>query len=241
MAYLPGAFNMECIVLAGGLGTRLQGVIGAYPKCMAPVNDKPFLEYIFRYLTEQNCSRVILSLGFKHEVIIAWLAEHAWPFEIDYVIEYEPLGTGGGISLAIEKAKNENVCVLNGDTMFRVKLAEMKAFHEKAKADTTLALKSMTDFDRYGVVKTNGANIILSFEEKKYQEQGSINGGVYIINKTALIQKQLPQKYSFEKEYLEAFVNDQKFYGFESDAYFIDIGIPEDYHRAQSDFKTLFA
>jgi D-glycero-alpha-D-manno-heptose 1-phosphate guanylyltransferase len=232
---------MECIVLAGGLGTRLQGVIGSYPKCMAPVNNKPFLHYLFEYLHRQHCTRVILSLGFKHEVIIAWLEHATWPFAIDYVIEEEPLGTGGGISLALSKATEPDVLVLNGDTMFTVQLDKLMAFHKNNNATTTLALKHMHDFNRYGTVKVDSQNRINSFEEKKQCDDGLINGGIYVLNKHALTAKQLPQKYSFEKDYLEAFVNENLFYGFEDLGYFIDIGIPEDYRKAQEDFKTLFA
>lgn len=231
---------MECIVLAGGLGTRLQGVIGQYPKCMAVVNGKPFLHYIFKYLEEQLCSRVILSLGFKHEVITEWLRTQQWNFGIEYVIENEPLGTGGGISLAMASADNDDVAVLNGDTMFRVNLSAQFDFHKSKNASATLALKQMREFDRYGVVKTGDNNIITGFEEKRYMAEGFINGGVYIIKKKALLLKQLPVKYSFEKDYLEAFVAEHQFYGFNSDAYFIDIGIPEDYNKAQEDFKELF-
>lgn len=232
---------MECIILAGGLGTRLRGAIGDYPKCMATVNGKPFLHYLFIYLQEQNCNRVILSLGYKHEVITDWLKDHQWPFEISYVIEQEPLGTGGGIQLAMREARADNVVVLNGDTMFRVGLNSQITFHQQVQSATTLALKEMKQFDRYGVVNTNIDNIITAFEEKQFRESGSINGGVYIINRQYFLSKGLPEKFSFEKDYLEAFISEQKFYGFNSDAYFIDIGIPEDYQKAQEDFKTLFA
>lgn len=232
---------MECIVLAGGLGTRLRGTIGDYPKCMAEVNGKPFLHYIFQYLAAQQCSRVILSLGYKHEVITEWLATQQWPFEVAHVIEQEPMGTGGGIQLAIEAAQTPDVAVLNGDTMFSVNLGALFAFHNNKQAATTLALKEMHDFDRYGLVNTDSEGHIFSFEEKQKREQGTINGGIYIINKEALLAKQLPEKFSFEKDYLEAFTNEHKFFGYRSDAYFIDIGVPEDYRQAQEDFKTLFS
>jgi D-glycero-alpha-D-manno-heptose 1-phosphate guanylyltransferase len=231
---------MECIILAGGLGTRLRGTIGDFPKCMAPVNGKPFLHYLFVYLQEQGCTRIILSLGYKHEVIIDWLKEHSWPFEISYVIEEEPLGTGGGIQLTIREAKTDDVAVLNGDTMFSVDLGDQFKFHVQLKSATTLALKEMKEFERYGVVNTDDQHHLISFEEKQYRESGLINGGVYIINKNFLLGKGLPEKFSFEKDYLEAFVGEQRFYGYRDTSYFIDIGIPEDYHRVQDDFKTMF-
>ena len=231
---------MECIVLAGGLGTRLRGAIGDFPKCRAPVNGKPFLYYIFTYLQEQQCSRVILSLGYKHEIITQWLLETEWSFEVDNVIEYEPLGTGGGIQLAMKEAKEDNVVVLNGDTMFRVDLNDMLAFQNHMSAGASLALKEMKDFDRYGVVKLDNHYMITQFEEKQQRETGLINGGVYIINKKQFLDKQLPERFSFEKDFLEAFVKEGNFYGYKSDGYFIDIGIPEDYEQAQQDFKQIF-
>src|SRR6185312_8111452 len=129
---------MECIILAGGQGTRLQGVIGEYPKCMAPVNGQPFLHYLFKYLSDQECSRVVLSLGYKHEVVTAWLATKPLPFEIDYVVETQPLGTGGGIALALSKTKTDDVVVLNGDTMFQADLKALIDFHKEKQAATTL-------------------------------------------------------------------------------------------------------
>jgi len=231
---------MESIILAGGLGTRLQGVIGAYPKCMAPVNGRPFLSYLLEYLSAQGCTRAILSLGFKHEVVIEWLQTQTLSFPVDFVIETEPLGTGGGIQLAMREAKTANVAVLNGDTMFMVDMKEMMQFHIVNHSATTLALKQMHNFDRYGVVNTDTTNHVTSFEEKQQRDTGLINGGVYVINKEQFFGKQLPKQFSFEKHYLEAFVTEQQFYGYKSEAYFIDIGIPVDYTQAQEDFKSIF-
>jgi D-glycero-alpha-D-manno-heptose 1-phosphate guanylyltransferase len=231
---------MECIILAGGQGTRLQGVIGAYPKCMAPVNEQPFLHYLFEYLKQQQCTRIILSLGYKHEVITEWLQTQSLPFEIDYVIETVPLGTGGGIGLALTHAQSENIAMLNGDTMFQVDLHGLYDFHLQQNAATTLALKEMHHFERYGVVNVDDTNTIFSFEEKQFRESGLINGGIYIINKPFFISKQLPEKFSFEKDYLEHYAGEGRFFGQASEGYFIDIGIPADYEQAQHDFKSLF-
>lgn len=231
---------MEAIILAGGLGTRLQGVIGASPKCMAPVNGRPFLAYLFDYLTQQKCTRVILSLGYKHRIVTDWVEEQDLYFEVDCVIEDEPLGTGGGILAAMEVAETDDVAVINGDTMFSIDLKEQLAFHKSKNAETTLALKKMHSFDRYGIVNIDGKDAITSFEEKQYREEGLINGGVYFINRQAFLNRELAEKFSFEKDYLEKFSGQKKFYGHVSDSYFIDIGIPADYEKAQADFKTMF-
>ncbi len=229
---------MEAIILAGGLGTRLQGVIGQYPKCMAAVNNKPFLAYLLIYLEAQGCKRVVLSLGFKHEVITEWLAQYTTNMEITWVIEHEPMGTGGGIQLAIQAAKANDVVILNGDTMFRVDLNDMLSYHAKQGAAATLALKEMYEFERYGVVNTDAAGVVTSFEEKQYRPKGMINGGVYVVNRAAFLAKGLPQKFSMEKDYLEKYTGERKFYGYTAMGYFIDIGIPEDYAKAQEDFKS---
>lgn len=230
---------MECIVLAGGFGTRLRSVVEDAPKCMAPVNGKPFLHYLFQYLQQQGATRIILSLGYKHEYVLNWIKENNFSFDIDHVTEEQPLGTGGGIQLAMQKAKEDNVLVLNGDTIFMVHLQNLIAFHTNNDAATTLSLKEMHNFDRYGVVNTNSNNIITSFEEKQHREKGTINGGVYAIDKEKFLAKQLPGKFSFEKDYLEAYVAEAAFYGYMSDGYFLDIGIPDDYYKAAEDFKTL--
>ena len=101
----------------------------------------------------------------------------------------------------------------------------------------------MKDFDRYGVVDLNEDHSVRSFREKKYYENGLINGGVYSLNVVAFLKEELPERFSFEKEYLEKKINNKKenlkIYGLIQDEYFIDIGIPEDYKKAEKEFKSL--
>lgn len=232
---------MECIVLAGGLGTRLQSVTkDALPKCMALVNGQPFLHYLFSYLQQQQVTKVLLSLGHKASVVLDWLQDKNYGFEVTPIIEQEPLGTGGGIQLALQAAQSNDVIVMNGDTLFLCDIKELFQVHQSHPAAVTLALKIMQQYDRYGSVILDDESKILAFEEKKYKDHGTINAGTYCINKHAFLNKQLPTKFSFEKDYLEAFIHEGSFYGRAFDAYFIDIGIPEDYHKAQHNFLTLF-
>lgn len=235
---------MECIILAGGLGTRLRGVIGNTPKCMAPVNGRPFLYWLLRYLQKQGCTKAILSLGFGADLVLHWLVDSCLDdlshHFTDEVIEKEPLGTGGAIRLAMQKAKGEQVLVVNGDTMFDMPLSTLMDFHRQKKAETSLALKAMRNFDRYGTVDTDAAGRILSFREKAPMEEGNINGGIYCIDRKAFLERELPPKFSFEKDYLEAFVGEGRFYGFEDAGYFIDIGVPQDYEQSQRDFAVIF-
>jgi D-glycero-alpha-D-manno-heptose 1-phosphate guanylyltransferase len=124
--------------------------------------------------------------------------------------------------------------------MFTVAVAGMLEQHTQTAAETTLALKAMRDFDRYGTVRLQENGAITSFEEKTARTEGNINGGIYLIDRRAFLRRPLPQKFSFEKDYLERYVGEQKFFGYASDAYFIDIGVPQDYAQAQQDFIRLF-
>jgi D-glycero-alpha-D-manno-heptose 1-phosphate guanylyltransferase len=223
----------EAIILAGGLGTRLRSVVADLPKCMANVAGKPFIYYVIKQLQKQGIEKFIFSLGYKHEVIEEYIHQHFSTLSVQFVIEQEPLGTGGAIQLACAKATEKNVLVLNGDTMFSIDVQKLAAAHISSGADCTLSLKPMQQFDRYGVVELNKDNSIASFKEKKFYEQGLINGGVYALQTEHFLQEQLPEKFSFEKDYLEKYFNKRKMYGNTEDAYFIDIGIPEDYQRAQ--------
>jgi len=226
---------MEVIILVGGLGTRLSHIVKDVPKPMAPVGDVPFLVHVFEYLLKFEVKRVVLATSYKTEIIEGFLGNNYKGIGISYSIETEPLGTGGGIKKALTCCSREDVCVLNGDTYFNVDLIEMQKYHKKNNAILTVALKKMYNFDRYGTVEVDG-NSIVKFNEKKKEKEGYINGGIYFIKRDSLngINEKV---FSFEKNYLEKFVLEGLFKGFISDGYFIDIGVPEDYYRANNELK----
>lgn len=227
----------EAIVLAGGLGTRLREAVPDLPKCMAPVNGKPFIHYVVRHLQNQGIKKFIFSLGYQSEAFMQFLSEELQPGDFEIALEKEPLGTGGAIQFAAGFAKEQNTVVVNGDSIFQTDLAIQSAFHFGKKADCTLALKPMVSFDRYGVVELNPDQSIALFKEKQFYEKGLINGGVYILNIPRFLSEDLPDKFSFETDYLQQFYAVRNIYGLIQDGYFIDIGIPEDYLRAQTELK----
>lgn len=236
---------MEVIILAGGLGTRLRSEVKDVPKCMAPVAGKPFLWYLLKDLKKyKEVKRVILSVGYLREVIFEWIpsVKEEFPFEFDYAIEEEPLGTGGGIRLAMEKVTEDEAIILNGDTYFDVDLNEMVAKHRTEKDSLlTIALKPMKDFDRYGTVSTDDEGRVLKFNEKQPCEEGVINGGVYVLEKDETIFEGQPKKFSFETAVMQEQCGEMGcLFGVIQNGYFIDIGIPEDYHKADREFPTLF-
>ena len=226
---------MEAIVLAGGLGTRLRSVVSDVPKPMAPINNKPFLEYILEFLHNQNIKKVILSVGYKWEVIKDYFGDKYKNIELIYNIEKERLGTGGAIKDSLQYVENENVYVLNGDTFFDIDLSKIKLEDNLIE----IALKKMENFDRYGVVEIDKNRYIQKFKEKSYYQEGLINGGIYLLRKNLFKNFDLSAKFSFE-EFLENNFQKLKAKGKVFDRYFIDIGIPQDYEKAKRYFSENF-
>lgn len=226
----------EAIILAGGFGTRLQGVVKDLPKPMAPVNGRPFLTYILDYLIDYEYQRVVLSVGYLHEKIVDYFGKKYKTLEIDYAVEEEPLGTGGGILFAMSKCTADNVLVINGDTMFKVDLTVFERFHQKKNGLLSIVLREVEDVARYGSVSVGDNGIIKLFSEKQASVgSGFINGGVYFINRKIFGKYPQPKKFSFEKDLMTKYYTQECFYAMPSDGYFIDIGIPEDYARAQQE------
>jgi D-glycero-alpha-D-manno-heptose 1-phosphate guanylyltransferase len=238
-----GGTGVEAIILAGGFGTRLQSIVSHVPKCMAPVAGKPFLHYVISYFQKQGVEKFILSLGYKHAIIEQYLDNELkmqnprLTFQLS--IEKEPLGTGGAIKLACEYVKEQSAIIINGDTFFKINLHQLISFHKEMNSDCTICLKPMKNFNRYGVVELNNDNSIKSFSEKKFYTHGLINGGVYALNPKKFLIENVSGKFSFEKDYLEKFYSKNKFTGLVQDDYFIDIGIPEDYERAQTEILNV--
>jgi D-glycero-alpha-D-manno-heptose 1-phosphate guanylyltransferase len=227
------------IILAGGFGTRLQSVVNDLPKPMAPINGQPFLSYQLNYLKHFGIKKVILSLGYLPEKIKDFYGTNFNGLEVDHVIEKEPLGTGGGIRLAIEKCNEENVFVLNGDSFFEVDLKEFYNLHSENNSEISLALRKVSNAERYGTIEKDNKNRITSFKEKSGSaKEGIINGGVYILDKNMYLSSTPSDKnFSIEKDFFEKQLKTIQIKGFEFNGYFIDIGIPEDYAKAQHDFK----
>ncbi len=225
----------EAIVLAGGLGTRLRGAVPDLPKCMAPVNGKPFVAFVIEHLQKQGIEKFIFSLGYKSEAFTHFLSTSLRDKNYQVVIETEPLGTGGAIQFACRHTSEKNIVVVNGDSIFKIDLAKQASFHFSHTADCTLALKAMENFDRYGVVELHADQTIALFKEKQFYQKGLINGGVYILNTEAFLHEGLPGKFSFETDYLQKLYTSRKIFGVIQDGYFIDIGIPEDYLKAQTE------
>ena len=229
----------EAIILAGGLGTRLRAVIGDdTAKPMAHIAGKPFLHYVFKQLERWNVQRVVLSVGYKHDAIKQKFSNRYFEIDVGYSEETEPLGTGGAIRQSLHLVQGNECFILNGDSFFDASFDELEQVFTSHQADLTMALKHVEKSDRYGTVELDERNRIVGFNEKQYVEAGFVNGGVYFTTKALLNKLPQQQRFSFENDYLKAFAPRDAVYGVKSDGYFIDIGIPEDYERANQDFAA---
>jgi len=230
----------EAIILAGGFGTRLKHIVHVLPKPMAPVNGAPFLSFLMKKLAHAGIQHIVLSTGYRHDKIESFYKNSFENVKISYAREVEPLGTGGAIRFALEKTTTHNVLILNGDTLFNIDFEYFDTFFCAKETMLAIALRQEKEVSRYGSVSVSETNKIIAFTEKSQAHgEGLINGGIYLLNKNWLQNLPLAQVFSFEKEVLEKLYKNNDFYGLPFNDYFIDIGIPEDYERAQREFTTL--
>lgn len=217
------------IILAGGFGTRLQSVLNGIPKPLADINGTPFLDLLFSNLIEHGFSTFILSLHYKSEKIITHIEGLKKSIlkncKIDYVIEENPLGTGGAISYVVKKMQLENhFFVVNADTWIESGYELLNSVNENVIG--TVSLKNTS---RYGKVFIDDNNNIIKFEEKLIVDSpGLINAGVYKLS-ASLFSDWDGFPYSLEKDLFPNLIENQKLKGLELKTKFIDIGIPEDY------------
>lgn len=223
---------MEAVILAGGLGTRLRSVVTNLPKPMAPIRGTPFLAILLDKLDAAGFAMVTMAVGYRYEMIMDYFGESYKSLKLQYSIEKEPLGTGGAIRLALEQTISPNVFVVNGDTHLELNYQSMLAAHLYSNASITIAVRVVADVSRYGSLDIHHGRIS-GFLEKGKSGSGTINGGIYLISRKLFENYDLPPIFSFETDFLMRNVVDLQPLSFQSQGSFIDIGIPEDYIRAQ--------
>ena len=226
----------SAIILAGGLGTRLRSVVPDLPKPMAPISGRPFLEHLIDYWIKQGVGHFVLSVCYRHEIIVDHFGNRYKGAELDYVIEETPLGTGGGLLLAAEKVrKDKPFLLLNGDTYFAVDLKTLSEFSLANDADWCFSLFRTNERRRYMGIDISPQGQIISLKSGTSQPGRLANGGVYWVNPRALIRERFSpgDKVSLEDDiFPAAMASGQRLLGVEFPGIFIDIGIPDDYHRA---------
>ncbi len=229
---------MKAIILAGGFGTRLQGRVPNLPKPMAPIAGRPFLEYVLERLTSGGVRDIILSTGYRASDISSYFGATFHESTLRYVIETEPLGTGGAITYALRNEGAAPVLVLNGDTLLDIDLNNLIGWYNKEQPTVAMVLREVPDTSRYGSVITSG-DLVTGFAEKGKSGSGLINAGMYIIHPEIFPAYEVPDKFSFEVDFLQRFCVSLKPRAYVCKDYFIDIGIPDDFERAQSELPNL--
>lgn len=228
----------EAVVLAGGFGTRLAHVVPDVCKPMAPVAGEPFLRRVLDQLDDAGFARVIIADGYRREQIESYFMGTYRGLEIDYSSESAPLLTGGAVKRALQTCTQTEVFVLNGDTWFDVDFSSMESsLAAHAEGACCIATKRMRTFDRYGTLGVNECGTVQSFREKQFCSEGLINGGVYLIRRTALESE--PDVFSLENDWFQNMAREGALVACETGGDFIDIGIPEDYDQAQAMFAGM--
>lgn len=229
---------MEAIVLAGGFGTRLRQLVPDLPKPMAPIGGRPFLEILLKSMAEKGFSRVILSLGYMADRVIDYFdsknyAGMALAFEVEDI----PLGTGGAVRRAMRRCQDDHIFVLNGDTYVDIEACELEAHWQSNHAPIIVA-REVADTARYGRLKAERGRVT-AFLEKGADGPGLINAGCYVLPASSLDGFVSNQAFSLEVDFLAKAVSTQRFDMFVTHGRFIDIGVPDEYIRAQTELAGI--
>ena len=223
---------LEAVVLAGGFGTRLRAVVPDLPKPMAPVAGRPFLEILLSMLARKGVQRAVLSLGYQADLIVHHFGGRYAGIELVSEIETEPLGTGGALRAALSRCESDAALVVNGDTFLDLELDALAARWLRRRAPLIVG-RAVEDTARFGRLDVSG-DALLGFAARGAGGPGVINMGHYVLP-TALFEGQgaLPKSFSFEAGFLALRARELGFEIFVTEGLFIDIGVPEDYARAQ--------
>lgn len=233
---------MKAVILVGGEGTRLRPLTYTTVKAMVPVLNKPFIEYVIRYLRNHNIKEIILALGYKPDCITKYFGDASQlGTKLIYSVETEPLGTAGAVKNA-EQYLDDTFFIMNGDIFTDIDLTEMLRFHKDKGARATIASTPVDDPSRFGVVETDSSRRVTRFVEKPKREQvtsNMINAGIYIVENQ--IMKRIPKgkRCMFESEVFPSLLAEgEPVFSYATDAYWIDTGTPEQYLQLNSDLMA---
>ncbi len=231
--------DVPCLILVGGLGTRLRPILPDIPKPMAPVAGKPFLEYLIRWVGSAGFRRVILCAGYGAGQIREYFGEgNAFGVQLTYSVENEPLATWGAIRLARERINHPEFVVLNGDSWLQVDFCKFLDFHRKKGGVSSIAAVQLANSSRFGSIRLDASGRVTEFLEKQAKGTTLINGGVYVFSRAVFeVAAQGIGACSLEKEIFPALIP-RRIYAMRVQGYFVDIGVPEEYNRLLRDARS---
>jgi len=228
---------MNAVVLVGGEGTRLRPLTETVPKPLLPLVDRPILDHVLDHLVEHGVREVIMSSPYLEDTFHPFLAARKGRPEITWVTEREPLGTGGAIVSALDRLGDEPFLALNGDILTDLDLTAMRERHRSSGAAVTIALHHVEDARAFGLIESDPTGRIAAFREKPPDPiPGEINAGTYVLDPSAL-RAWSPGTYIWiEGEIFPTLIMEGvPLFGFGSNAYWLDLGTPEQYLRAHAD------
>jgi D-glycero-alpha-D-manno-heptose 1-phosphate guanylyltransferase len=226
---------MEAIILAGGLGTRLRSTVPDVPKSMAPIAGRPFLEILLAALSDHGFCRVVLSVGYMANAIVSHFGDRFAGLELAYAIECSPLGTGGATRNALGHCYNDHVFVFNGDTIIALEVSEVEAMWTRLRRPVIVG-REVPDMTRYGRLEASDG-LVHSLSEKAGTGAGIANAGCYLFPVNLLDAFEVGKPFSLERDFLAHAVKRQPFQLYVTHGNFIDIGVPEDFARAQTELE----
>jgi len=219
---------MEAIILAGGMGTRLQDLFPDRPKGLVPVADKPFLHWQFSQLEKAGVQHVHIAAGYLADAIKTWLEAHESPLTITLSAEPEPMGTGGGIKFVESYLSDDCFLVLNGDSISpNLELDILKRTHIESGALVTLSTTPIVDAGRYGTVVPDANGWVTEFLEKTDRKKGLISTGVYVANRDLFKEIPEAEEYSLETQLFPKLASEKRLFSLECVPPLLDMGTPE--------------
>lgn len=227
--------GLDCVVLAGGLGTRLRPVIGEHQKVAVTIGGEAFISRLLRWLCDRGARRVVLAVGYQSSDVVKAVASHAHDLELVLSEEPQPLGTAGALCLACDHVVGRHFVALNGDSFFSADLGALRALHERTEAAVTLALARVADCSRFGIVSQAPDGHIRAFREKDPTRHGRaiVNAGVYLMERDIFADLPRNQPTSLERDVLPPLCEAGRVFGLATDGELVDIGTPESFMTAE--------
>ena len=229
----------DTVILAGGLGKRLQSVTGGQQKVLAKIDGKPFIALLIEFIASQGGKRFILCTGHGAEAVEQEIGQLFPSLEIFFSREDEPLGTGGAIKKGATLVKTPQFLAMNGDCFCYIDYNAMIESHISRRADATIAVTQVPDAREYGTIEINAKEGITAFKEKQPVERAAlINTGTYCLNRNVFDLVPTKIKFSIEYDFFPHLI-EKSFWSFRVANRFIDIGTPERYAWARQFLKSM--
>ena len=234
------------LIIAGGRGVRLRPLTYKIPKPLVPINGKPVIGHIIDELVRNGIRDIVVSIGYKSRMIMKYLDNAGFDARISYVVEKEPLGTGGGLKLSLKKIRSRydgDIFFVYGDAVFRFDISKEYRLHREKKALITMAVKRKPVVTGRGVAFLNGTRVI-RFIEKPDQNSAPedrsnlTNAGKYILNMKVLDLLPKKRSFSFEEDFLQNSVSGMNVQGYLTKVRSFSIDTPEKLKLAREKWRT---